>query len=139
MLQQLHARDDVEFLRMGLREILGRDRFVADVRADLVRMDSRNGERLFAEIYAGGVRAQTRHRFGENPAAAANVQDRLAGELGFAIDVVQAQRIDLVQGTKLAARIPPAVSELAELGDLGRVDVDGHTVGAQQAIKAGLD
>jgi hypothetical protein len=41
----------------------------------------------------------------------------------MAIDPFQAQRIDLVQRPELALRVPPAVGELAEFLQLGRVGV----------------
>jgi hypothetical protein len=43
-----------------------------------------------------------------------------------AVDPVEPQRIDLVQRPEIALRIPPAMGELAELGELARVGVDRH-------------
>ena len=40
-----------------------------------------------------------------------------------ALDVREAQRVDLVQRAELARGVPPAVRERAELGQLGRIDV----------------
>ncbi|MCK7461537.1 MAG: hypothetical protein MZU84_05480 [Sphingobacterium sp.] len=39
------------------------------------------------------------------------------------IDVVQTQRIDIVQGLELAIRVPPAAGEFLEFGDFLKVHV----------------
>ena len=64
-----------------------------------------------------------RHRFGENAAAAADVDDALPDEITMARDVVQAQRIDVVQRPKLAFGIPPSMRERFEFRDFRMIDV----------------
>ena len=51
---------------------------------------------------------------------------RLPRSGAMRVDPVQAQRVDLVQRPELAFRVPPAVGELAELGQFARIGVDGH-------------
>ena len=59
----------------------------------------------------------------EDAAAAADVEHALARERREAVDPGEAQRIELVQRPELALRVPPAVRELAELRELGRIGV----------------
>src|SRR4029077_1737782 len=80
----------------------------------LVQVQLRDLERLVGEVDALDLRSAPRHRLGEDPAAAADVERRRSGELRDARDPVQAQRVDLVERLELALRIPPAVRERAE-------------------------
>ena len=88
-----------------------------------LQVQLRHLQRLVRHVDAGDLGAAARHRFGEDAAAAADVEHALAGERGAAVDPVEAQRIDLVQRTELAVRVPPARGELAEFLELGRVGV----------------
>ena len=68
-----------------------------------------------------------RERFGQNAAAAADIERHLALEATAALgDVPEAQRIDIVQRLEFAAGIPPVMGERAELGELLGIDVDAH-------------
>ena len=90
-------------------------------------MQSRHAKRFVGQIDAGDLGAVVGHGFGENAAAAADVEHRLPCKLtALAGDVTQPQRIDVVQRFEFAGRIPPMVRERAELGELRRVGVDVH-------------
>ena len=71
-------------------------------------------QRLFGQVDALDARAQLRHRFGQDAAAAADVEHRLPFNAAMRVDPVQAQGIDLVQRLEFAARVPPAVGQFAE-------------------------
>ena len=86
-------------------------------------MQLRDLERLFGEVDARHRGAQPRHRLGEDAAAAAHVEHALARERREAVDPGEAQRVELVQRPELALRVPPAVRELAEFGELGGIGV----------------
>src|ERR1700693_5824909 len=86
-------------------------------------MQPGDAQRLVRQVDAGDARAALRHGLGQDAAAAADVEHALAGERRMAVDPLQAQRIDLVQRPELALRVPPAVRELVEFGELCRVRV----------------
>ena len=123
MLQHLHAGDDVERAGVRLRVRLGRDQLVVHRQPALEQVQLGDLEGALRQIDAGDHRALARRGLGEDAAAAADVEHRLAGELRDAVDPRQAQRVDLVQRTEFAGRVPPAVRELAELLQLGRIGV----------------
>src|SRR6266581_3009392 len=77
-------------------------------------MQLRDLQRLVGKVDALDPCPAPRHRLGEEPAAAADIERRFPGELREAVDPVQAQRVDLVERLELALRIPPAVRERAE-------------------------
>ena len=52
------------------------------------------------------LRAARGHAFGQDAAAAADVEHVLAAQAGDAVDVVEPQRIDFVQRLELARRDP---------------------------------
>ena len=110
----------------------GSDEAIVDVDAGLEPVQLRDRERLLRQVDARDAGARMRHRLGEDATAAADVEHVLAGEPTAALrDVVEAQRIDVVQRLELAGRIPPAMRERAELGELRRIGID---VGSLQAI-----
>ncbi len=47
------------------------------------------------------------------------------GKRRDAVDPVQAQRIDFVQGPEFAFEIPPAVGEFGEFGEFRRIGIHG--------------
>ena len=62
-------------------------------------MQTCNLQWLSAHIQTGYVGAFTRHAFGQNTATAANIEDLLTKyAVGALLDLVQAQRVDTVQG-----------------------------------------
>ena len=126
MLEHFHAGDDVEALRLFEREILGADLSVCDLEAAFEQVQLRDLERLVGKIDSGDARSARSHAFGKNAAAAAHVEHAPAVERGMRVDPIDAQRIDVVQRFEFAVGIPPAVRELAEFLDLGRIDVDAH-------------
>jgi hypothetical protein len=71
-------------------------------------------QRLLGQVDAGHRGALARHRFAEDAAAAADVDDVLAGQRHARVDPFQAQRIDFVQRAELGGRVPPAVREVGE-------------------------
>jgi len=88
-------------------------------------MQLRHAQRLGGEVDTRNTRTAARHGLGQNAATAAHVQHLLARQGGDAVDPRQAQRIDLMQGAKLALGIPPAVGQLGEFFQLGWVGIDG--------------
>ncbi len=80
---------------------------------------------LVGQVYAGDMGAQSGHAFRQDAAAAADIQHGLAGESGMAVDIAQAQRVDVVQRLEFAVRIPPFVGQLREFFQFDRVGV-GH-------------
>ena len=70
------------------------------------------------------------HAFGQYAATAADIDDRLAAETDALVDVIETQRIDIVQRLEVARGIPPLVREFAELGQFGGIKIiHGHDVG----------
>ncbi len=80
-------------------------------------------ERLVRQVDAGHPGALAGHRFGQDAAAAADVDDILASERDTRIDPFQPQWIDLMQGAEFGGRVPPAVGQFAEFLDFVRVGV----------------
>ena len=83
-------------------------------------MQLRDLERLVGEIDAGDLRAALRHALGEYAAAAADVEHVFAAQRGASVDVIQSQRIDIVQRLEIAGGVPPVMGEFAEFGDFSR-------------------
>ncbi len=123
VLEHLHAGDDVEARRAGLGQGLGGGLLVVHRHAGFQRVELCDRKRGFAHVDPGHGRATGRHALREDPAAASHVQHGFVCEPGVLVDIVQPQRIDVMKRLELAARIPPAVGELLELGDLGLIDV----------------
>jgi hypothetical protein len=101
-----------------------RDLAVGDARRRrLDRVELGHLERLGSEVDAEHVGTAARHRVGKDAAAAADIEDALALQRREAVDPVEAQRVDLMQRPEIAFRVPPAVGELAEFGELARVGI----------------
>src|SRR5690349_1197463 len=81
-------------------------------------------QRLVGEVDAGDAGPARSHALGEYAATAADVQHALAAQAGEIVDVVQPQRVDVVQRLEFGARIPPTVRKLAEFLELERIDVN---------------
>ena len=101
------------------------DLAVVDLFAAFQQMQLGDLQGLVAQVDAGDLRAQAGHAFRQDAAAAADIQHGLAGQAGEAVDVVQAQRVDVVQRLEFAVRVPPAVGQLGEFFQFDRVGV-GH-------------
>jgi hypothetical protein len=80
-------------------------------------------ERLLRQVDAADGGAGAGHRFGQDAAAAADVEHLLAGQRRQLVDPLQAQRVDLVQRPEFGIRVPPAVGEFGKFGDFGGVYV----------------
>src|SRR5258706_3111033 len=81
-------------------------------------------QRLGRQVDAEHAGPATRHRIGQDAATAAGVDDALALQLDMLLDPAETQRIDLVQRPELAFPIPPAVRQLAELGEFLGIGVE---------------
>ena len=101
---------------------LGRDLAVLDAAASPASSacSCATLQRLGRQVDAQHLGAAPRHRIGQDAAAAADVEHALARQRRDALDPVQAQRIDLVQRPEFAVRVPPAMGQLAELGEFLR-------------------
>ena len=125
VLEQFHAGDDVERARHLGRERLRGDEAIFDRGARFELVQPGDAERLVAEVDAQRHGAARGHGFGQDPAAAADVDHALAVEpAARPVDPVEAQRIHPVQRPEhRAVRIPPVMGERGELRELARVDV----------------
>ena len=80
-------------------------------------------ERFGRQIGTQCMGAASGHGVGQDATATSDVDDFFTLQRYQAFYPVQTQRVDLVQGTKLALGVPPAVGEFREFGQLGGVDV----------------
>ena len=136
VLDDLHVEHHVEALARR-REALRRAVPVVDGEARLRRVQRGDGDVARRRVDAGDLGAEPRHRLGEEPAAAADVEEpeagegprrlRVATELGRDLvdDVVEPAGVQHVQRLELALRIPPLGGHRLELGDLGGVNRTG--------------
>ena len=106
---------------------------IGDFKGRFDQVKLRHFQRPFRKIDSRHRCAQPRHRFGEDAAAAADVEHFPACERRQAVDPAQAQRVEVVQRPELALRVPPAVREFAEFRELGRVCVRRHGLHKQKA------
>jgi len=96
---------------------------VVDLDTRLVLVQARNCQRSFAHIDAGDRGAQPRHPFSQQAAPAADVDGCASGQRRLAVNVLEAQRVDIVQRFELAVRVPPARGQFLELVDFSAIDV----------------
>ena len=133
VLDHLHVEDDVEALAGG-RQIFRRRGAVVDVETLLGGMDGGRLDVPLRRVDGNHVRAQPRHRLGQQAAAAADVEKAQALER-FALvwvdaqprrhllaDIVEPDRIELVQHAELAVGVPPFGGHCGKAFHLGRVD-----------------
>ena len=133
MFDHLHIQHHVElFPRFGQR--LGGGVAVVDVEPRLLRMDLRDGDVACCGIGTDHGRTQPRHRFRQQPAAAADVQNpqpakrfgrfqvtvELSGDLGS--DVIEPAGVEHMQRLELAVLVPPFGGHGLKLFDLGGVN-----------------
>ncbi|AEW16984.1 hypothetical protein BAA13334_I01002 [Brucella abortus A13334] len=140
MLDHFHVEDHVEFFARICQRLCGGGAII-DIEAALGCMDFRH-----FDIGGGGVRAdhgcaQARHRFAEQPAAAANVEKaktfqrarrvRVAVELraDLFLDIGKPCRIEFVQRAEFTLRIPPLRGDARKMLDLGSVDGGAGSLG----------
>ena len=128
VLQQFHAGHDVE--RFGalpgerVRVLLQ----VFDVECLFLGVCPGLLQRGAGQVKAGGVRARAGQGFGQQAAAAADVEHGLPGQFAMFFDVLEAGRVDCVQGLHRALRVPPVEVRAVELREFGRVLIEfsGH-------------
>ncbi len=123
VLEHFHARDDVVFAGMGRGMRLGRFEHVVHLDAGFERMQLCDLQQVVGEVEPRDQRALARHRFGQQAAAAADVEHLQPGQASRAFDVLQSHRVQVVQRTHFALRIPPATGGRFEAGDFGGIDV----------------
>lgn len=100
-----------ENIKASWSEVLNQYQRRADLVPNLVNVVkgyAAHVDQILAQVDAHRVRAQFRQAFGQNAAAAADVQNALAGQFGVFLNEADAERIDVVQGFELPGRIPPA-------------------------------
>ncbi len=68
------------------------------------------------QIDPDNVRAPLSHGLTEYSAAAPNIQHAGTLERGPRVDIVQSQRVDLVERFQRAVRVPPLIGQRLELG-----------------------
>ena len=123
MLEHFHAGHAVELAGLFARQIFGGDQAVIHFLPAFQQMQLRDLERFFGEVDTGYISTAHRHAFRQNAAAATDIEHAFALDADQFVDVIQAQRVDLVQGFEFAVRIPPACGQRTELGEFGRIDV----------------
>ena len=106
------------------REIFGCNLQVLGLDTALQTVKLRHFECGVGKIDAGHAPSALNHAFGEDTAAAADIDHTLAFEWNKPIDPVQAQRVDLVQGAEFAFRVPPLVGQVGKLREFLGVGVD---------------
>src|SRR6185436_891910 len=131
--EQFHAGHDIEAAGRSFLQFFGGNQLVSNGQPALEQVQLRDPEGFFRKVDAGHIGAEARHRLAQDSAAAADVEHALAGEMRQAVDPAQAQWIELVQRPEFALRVPPAVRELAEFRELGRVCVLFHGCHKQKA------
>ena len=73
---------------------------------------------------ASPIETIKRKKFGKDAAATSHVQRLFAGQADHRVNVIKPQGIDFVQGFEFAGRVPPAMRQLAEFVQFGRVNVN---------------
>ena len=136
MLEQFHAGHHVIRARAARGQVFGRDRFVGHLYAALEPVQFGDLERLVGQVDPADIRPEARHGFGEDAPAAADIQHLFPGERRVAVDPGEAERVDLVQRLEFAARVPPAMGELAEFLQLCGVCVAGGCHGVLDQKKS---
>ena len=120
-----HTRYHIEAVRLLGGEVFDADAAVIDISNVLSgRMGSSGLQGFFRHIDADNVFcAAFGHALRQNTAAAAYIQHAFACQSGIAVDIVEAQGVDVMQGLEFAVFIPPFVGDLAELGDFAGIYV----------------
>ena len=74
-------------------------------------MQLRDHERFFSQVDAQHVRPLACHGVGQDATATTDVEHAAAAQWRDAVNPVQSQRIDRMQGGKLTLDVPPAVRQ----------------------------
>jgi hypothetical protein len=96
---------------------------VIDLLPGFKQVQLRDLQRFVGEIDARYLRAARGHGFSKDAAAAADIENFFSLQRCDAVDMIQPQRVDFVQGAEFALWVPPAVREFAEFFQFGRIDV----------------
>jgi hypothetical protein len=89
----------------------------------------RDPQRFGGQINTKNLRTLTRHGVGQDAATATNIHHLQALQRHKSIDPIQPQGVDLVQGAEFPLLVPPAVRELGELREFGRVNISRRSHG----------
>ena len=89
----------------------------------------RDPQRFAGQICAQHMRTLARHGVGKDAATTTDIHHLQALQRHKPIDPVQPQGVDLVQGTEFPLLVPPAVRELGELREFGRVNISSRSHG----------
>ena len=123
VLEHLEARDGVELAGHLARELLDVDAAVVDRQAPPAAWSPRGVDVLGRQVDRDDARAARGQALGEQAAAAADVEHSPACKRSARRDVVEAQRVDVVQRAERAARIPPFGGAGCEFRELARIYV----------------
>ena len=123
MFEHFHAGYDIEAGRAFACKVFGGDVAVIHLLPALEEVQPGDAEGLVGEVDAGDLGAPGSHGFGQDAAAAADIDDLLAGNAGVGIYPVEAQGIDLVERLELGFGVPPAVGEVTEFLQFGGIGV----------------
>ncbi len=136
MLDHLHVEDHVEPLARR-RHILGKTRPVVDGKLLLDGMDACRLDVLLGRVDPHHIGTQPRHRFAEQSAAAADIEESQTGKrppvervarqpaTNLLLDIGQPHRIEDMQNPEFSLRIPPFGGHFREFLDFRRVERRG--------------
>ena len=122
--EHLHAGDDVEMARHFAGQRFDADLAVVDHEPAFVEMKPRDIEHGRREIDRGHARSGAGERFAEQAAAASDIERVRAFQRRALGNVGEAHRIEIVQRTRFAVRVPPARGKTVEFRGFGWIDVD---------------
>ena len=89
----------------------------------LFGMDAGYRQGGFPHIDAGDLGPAPGHAFRQQAATAADIDDFLARQADTFVNVVQAQRVDIVQGAKLRIGVPPLLGKGIEFGNFPGIHI----------------
>ena len=113
MFEHLHAGDHVILARLLDGQFLGADFAVCDIGClGFQRMQLRDTQCLGRKVDAQHLGATSRHRIGQDSATTPHIHNGKPLQRTSCSDPVQPQRIDLVQWTKFAVLVPPAMGQI---------------------------
>ena len=94
--QHFHAGDHVVQAGFARGHVFGGDFFIAHLHTGFQAVQVGHLQRLVGQVYAGHLCAFSCHRFRQDAAAAADVDDVLACQRSPGVDPFQPQRVDFV-------------------------------------------
>ena len=123
MLEHFHAGDDVKLTRRRSCEGLRIGQPIVDLEVLSRRVQTRNLDHARRKINTGDVRTGAREGFAQKTAAAADIEHSGTGEARALGHEARAHRVQQMQRTKLALRIPEARRERIEFIKLRAIRV----------------